>query len=313
MQFKLTLLGTNSASPAYDRFTSAQVLELEAKSYLIDCGEGAQIRMKQFGIKKSKIDQAFISHLHGDHINGFIGFLTSLGLNDRTKPLDVFAPNGLEKLLDAYNSLVGSTLPFPCRFHNLDTEQHRLIFEDQYLEVFSIPLLHRVPTSGFLFREKQKPRNIKGEKIREYQIPYPDIPAIKAGEDWFDSRGRRIPNAELTTDPPRQRSFAYCSDTAYTESIIPIIEGVDLLYHESTYCEDGASLAKERGHSTAREEAIIAKKAKVGKLVLGHYSSRYKTPDQFEQEAKAVFPNSVAGADGMVVEVVSRKSISRKS
>lgn len=306
-QFKLTLLGTNSASPTPNRFTSAQVLELEGQSYLIDCGEGTQIRMQQFGIKKAKIDQIFISHLHGDHINGLIGFLNSLALNGRTTPMQIFAPVGLEGLLHTYNSLTGGQLPYDCRFHNLNTEKHQLIFENKQVEVYSIPLDHRVPASGFLFREKTKLRSIIGEKIPLHQIPFKDIPSIKAGNDWIDTEGNLIPNNELTIDPPLPRSFAYCSDTAYKEDIIPIIKRVDLLYHEATYCEDGANLAKERGHSTAKEAATIAQKAEVNQLILGHYSSRYKTLEQFGQEAQSIFPNTLIGEDGVSVEVPLKK------
>ena len=303
MQFKLTLLGTNSATPAYDRFTSAQVLEVQGHAYLIDCGEGAQIRMQQYGIKKGRINQIFISHLHGDHINGLIGFLTSIALNGRIEPIEIFAPKGLAELLRAYDALTGGGLPYPCLFHDLDTASHQILFEDQLISVSSIPLDHRVPCSGFLFKEKERPRKIKSNLIDEYQIPYTAISGIKAGADWENPQGSIISNEVLTEAPVPARSYAYCSDTAYTESILPIIEGVDLLYHEATYCEDGASLAKERGHSTAKEAATIAQKAAVKQLVLGHYSSRYKSLSQFQIEANAVFPDTIIGHDGMVLEI----------
>lgn len=299
MQFQLTLLGTSSAIPSPRRFTAAQVLEVQGNAYLIDCGEGTQIRMQEFGVKKSKINQVFISHLHGDHINGLIGFITSFGLSGRTTAIDIFSPPGLENYFNAYNALTNNVLPFEVRFHEIDTQQNQLIFEDELLEVYSIPLVHRVPTCGFLFKEKDRPKSILGEKIGAYNIPYQDIPAIKQGQDWISTEGKRIPNEELTKAAPPPRSFAYCSDTSYTESIVPMVQGVDLLYHEATYCEDGAKLAKERGHATAKEAARIAKLAGVKQLILGHYSSRYKSTEQFEQEAKTVFTQTTAGEDGM--------------
>ena len=307
MQFQLTLLGTSSAIPSPRRFTAAQVLEVQGNVYLIDCGEGTQIRMQEFGVKKSKINQVFISHLHGDHINGLIGFITSFGLSGRTEAMDIFSPSGLKNYFDAYNALTNNVLPFEVRFHEIDTEKHQLIFEDALLEVYSIPLVHRVPTSGFLFKEKQRPKSIQGEKIGAYNIPYQDIPAIKQGQDWITPEGERIPNEELTKAPPRPRSYAYCSDTSYTENIVPIVQEVDLLYHEATYCEDGAKLARERGHATAKEAATIAKLAGAKQLILGHYSSRYKSLEQFEQEAKQIFPNTTAGEDGMQFEVTFEK------
>jgi ribonuclease Z len=307
MQFQLTLLGTSSAIPTPRRFTAAQVLEVQGNVYLIDCGEGTQIRMQEHGVRKSKINQVFISHLHGDHINGLIGFITSFGLSGRTEAMDIFSPPGLEKYFNAYNALTNNVLPFEVRFHEIDTEKHQLIFEDALLEVYSIPLFHRVPTSGFLFKEKQRPRSIQGEKIGAYNIPYQDIPAIKQGQDWITPEGERIPNKALTKAPPPPRSYAYCSDTSYTKSIVPIVQDVDLLYHEATYCEDGATLAKERGHATAKEAAMIAKLAGAKQLILGHYSSRYKSTAQFEQEAKAIFPNTAAGEDGMQFEVPFEK------
>ena len=303
MQFDLTLLGTNSAVPTADRFTTAQVLNVQSNAYLIDCGEGAQIRMQQFKVRRGKINAVFISHLHGDHINGLVGFLNSLALNNRSTTLDIFAPEGLKKLVDISLALVGSTFPYSCVFHTIDTTQSKLIFEDKYIEVYTIPLVHRVPTAGFLFKEKSRGRKIIADQIEQYSIPHSDIKSIKDGADWKNPEGTLIPNHLLTTDATPTRSYAYCSDTAYTESILPIIKGADLLYHESTYCEDAKELAGERGHSTAKEAATIAKLAGVKQLILGHYSSRYKNLDPFLNEAQSVFPNTVLGQDGMKLEV----------
>lgn len=303
MQFELTLLGTNSAVPTADRFTTAQVLDVQSNAYLIDCGEGAQIRMHQFKVRKGKINAVFISHLHGDHINGLVGFLNSLALNNRTTPLNIFAPEGLEKLVDISLTLVGSTFPYPCIFHTIDTTQSALIYEDKHIEVYTIPLVHRVPTSGFLFKEKSRGRKIIADRIEAYNVPFSEIKAIKAGADWESPDGTIIANHLLTSEATPVRSYAYCSDTAYTESILPIIKGVDLLYHEATYCEDASALAGERGHSTAREAATIAKLADVKQLILGHYSSRYKDLNPFLEEAQSIFPNVVLGQDGMKLEI----------
>ena len=308
MRFELTLLGTNSALPAYGRFPSSQVLNIQESHYLIDCGEGAQIRMVEFGVRSGRIRQAFISHLHGDHIYGLIGFLSSQSLTGRQRPLDIFAPSGLEEIIQVQLKHTGG-VGFSLRFHTIDTEKHQLIFEDKHTEVYSLPLLHRVPASGFLFREKERPRNMRPEKIEAYNIHYRDIPAIKAGAGLDLPGGRHIRNEELTLPPPAPRSYAYCSDTAYCEALVPLIQGVGLLYHESTFCEDMQEQAALTGHSTARQAATIAAMAGAGRLILGHYSSRYKSLEPFLQEARAVFPNTELGMDGRVFEVPEGKRV----
>ncbi|MCB0587230.1 MAG: ribonuclease Z [Phaeodactylibacter sp.] len=302
MRFELTLLGTNSALPAYGRFPSAQVLNVQERHYLVDCGEGAQIRMSQFGVRRSKIQQVFISHLHGDHIFGLAGFLSSMALLGREDPIELYSPKGLEEMVRVLFKYSGG-LSFPLHFHTLDTEKNQLIFEDKAITVHSLPLVHRVPSAGFLFREKERPRNMRPEKIETYNIHYRDIPAIKAGADYVLPDGRRISNEELTLPPPAPRSYAYCSDTAYHEPLASMIQGVDLLYHESTFCEDMREQAVLTGHSTARQAAEIARLAGAGRLILGHYSSRYKSLKPFLEEARAVFPNTELGDDGRVFEV----------
>lgn len=307
MQFSLTLLGTSSAMPQPGRFTSAQVLNVQERLYLIDCGEGTQMRMTDFQIKRSKINQIFISHLHGDHYYGLIGLLTSYALNDRKEPIDIFSPPGLEEIIKVMSlPQGGEVFPFPLRFHIVDTNQHQLIFEDKTLQVFSIPLLHRIPTSGYLFLEKERPRNILPKKIETYQISYPNIPAIKQGADFSLPNGEIIPNAELTTPPPQPRSYAYCSDTRFMPDIVPMIQNVDLLYHEATFMQNEQQNAIETLHSTAAEAATIAKSANVKQLVLGHFSTRYRDVKPLISEAKAIFPDTVEGIDGMVIEVPSR-------
>ncbi len=307
MNFELTILGTNSALPAYGRHPSAQVLQVQESSYLIDCGEGTQMRMNDFDIRRGKIRQIFISHLHGDHIYGLIGLLTSYALLGRKEPLDIFSPEGLEAMIQLQISYGGGRFPFPVRFHVIDTEVHQLIYEDKQLTVHTIPLNHRVPTCGFLFKERPRPRRMLPEQIEKYDIPFSKIKAIKAGEDLKLEDGRVISNDLLTTPSPEPRSFAYCSDTRYSETIIPFIKKVDLLYHESTFLHDAILRAQETLHSTALEAATIAHKARVGQLILGHYSSRYPDPKVFLKEALTIFDRSVLGIEGKTYSVPFRK------
>ncbi|NRB47092.1 MAG: ribonuclease Z [Saprospiraceae bacterium] len=296
--FEVQLLGTNSALPAFGRHPTSQILTIQKYKYLIDCGEGTQMRFQKFGVKPGRMNQIFISHLHGDHFYGLIGLLTTLGLIGRKRPLDIFAPEGLEEIIRVQTKYAGGDPPFTIRFHVTDTEKHQLIFENNQITVHSIPLDHRVPTSGFLFKEKPKARKMIGAKIQEYNIPYSAIPAIKDGKDFIDAKGQRIANALLTEEPTPPRSYAYCSDTRYKEDIIPLIQGADMLYHESTFQEDLIEKTIPTGHSTALQAAKIAKQANVGRLILGHFSSRYEDINSFADEAKAVFPTVVAGVEG---------------
>ena len=299
MVFELTVLGTSSALPAFNRFPSAQLLRLESRSYLIDCGEGTQLRLFQYARRIGKINQIFISHLHGDHYYGLMGVLSSLSLLGRKTALTVLGPEGLKEIFDTnlrYSG--GHPLSYPVHFQVIDPTRYQKVFEDTQVEVFSLPLDHRIPAAGFLFREKQRPRNMISEKILEYQIPYQQIPAIKAGADFIMEDGRPVPNEELTLPPPEPRSFAYCSDTSFKADLIPLLSGVDLLYHESTFCEDNRDRAHATGHSTAKEAATIAARAGAQQLILGHYSSRYEDLTCFLEEARAVFPNTELGEDG---------------
>ncbi|NET32258.1 MAG: ribonuclease Z [Cyanothece sp. SIO1E1] len=303
--FEVQLLGTNSALPAFGRHPTSQILSIQKYKYLIDCGEGTQMRFQKFGVKSGRMNQIFISHLHGDHFYGLIGLLTTLGLIGRTRPLDIFAPEGLEEIIRVQTKYAGGDPPFTIRFHVIDTEKHQLIFENNQITVHSIPLDHRVPTSGFLFREKVGERKMIGSTIQEYNIPYSAIPAIKKGEDYITTDGHRIANALLTEDPTPPRSYAYCSDTRFKEDIIPIIAESDILYHESTFQEDLIEKTIPTGHSTALQAAEIAKRANVGRLILGHFSSRYEDIDSFAEEARAVFPEVVAGVEGEIYRPLS--------
>jgi ribonuclease Z len=303
MNFELTFLGTNSALPAHGRFPSAQVLAVQEQLFLIDCGEGTQARMLDYHVKRHKINQVFISHLHGDHVFGLIGLLTTLNLMGRENKLDIFSPKGLEEVIHVQLRASQTHLGFPIDFHVVDTTAFRLIFENETVAVYSIPLLHRIPTNGFLFREKERLRNIRSEKIEEYELSVSQILAAKEGKNISLEDGRVLPNTELTKAPPPPRSYAYCSDTLYTESILPYIKGVDLLYHESTFIHDNQPRARETMHSTALEAATMAKKAEVKMLFLGHFSSRHKDVRVFEEEALRVFPHAIAAREGMQVSL----------
>jgi len=303
MKFELTILGSNAAVPGNGRNLSAQLLNVHEKYFLIDCGEGTQMQIGKFGIRKSKIHHIFISHLHGDHIFGLIGLLTSFSLDGRKEPIHIYSPKGLERLINVQLEISQSHLTYPLHFYEVDTTVHRLIYESDKIEVFSIPLKHRIEASGYLFKEKPLPLNIRAEKIEAHQIPYTAIPSIKAGEDYITPFGKCIDNKELTLPPKSIRTFAYCSDTMYIESLIPIIEGIDLLYHEATFANEKIEQAKITMHSTAQQAAAIAKMAKVKQLIIGHFSLRYKNVNVLLDEARAVFENTLAAEEGKRYEI----------
>jgi len=299
----LTILGCGSALPTRKNFPSAQLLELRDKQYLIDCGEGTQIRMRQMGLKTNRLGHIFISHLHGDHCFGLIGLISSFGMLKRTADLHIHAQPDLEKILKPQLMYFCQDLSFEIIFHNINPRKNELIYEDRSIQVFSIPLKHRVPCCGFLFEEKLRDRHIIREMIDFYHIPTWRIPKIKQGEDFITEDAEIIPNQQLTTAGEKPKRFAYCSDTAYSEKIIPIIEGVDCLYHESTFMESEMIRSNQTEHSTARQAAEIAQKAKVKKLIIGHYSARYSNQNELLNEAKAVFENTVLGEDLTVYEI----------
>ena len=261
------------------------------------------MRMQECQVKPGRLRAIFISHLHGDHCFGLIGLLTSLNLTGRDKPLNIYSPPGLRGMIEAQLAPTGTALQFPVHFHEVDPTVHSCITEDHLVKVYTIPLDHRIPCCGYLFREKERERNIYPEKIQEYDLSVTQIVAAKRGEDIRLADGRKIASAELTTPPPPPRAYAFCSDTRYKPDIIPVIKGVDLLYHESTFCQEYAKRATETGHSTALQAAQIARDANVGKLILGHYSSRYPDPSVFAAEAKTLFGESHAGLDGQTYTI----------
>lgn len=270
---------------------------------MIDCGEGTQIRMRQMNLKTNRLGHIFISHLHGDHVFGLIGMISSFGMLNRTADLHIHATADLEMIMSSQLNYFCEELPFRVIFHSFRPRQHELIYEDRSVKVFSIPLKHRVPSCGFLFEEKEGDRHIIREMIDFYNIPVSQIRKIKQGDNFVTGDGEIILNELLTKPAVAPKRYAYCSDTAYSEKIIPIIKEVDCLYHEATFMNDEITRAKSTLHSTAEQAATIAKKANVGKLIIGHYSARYPNKNELLNEAKAVFENTYLGEDMKVYEI----------
>lgn len=300
-EFELTILGCSSAKPTRRHHPSSQVLSYRGKLFMIDCGEGTQQQFYRYGLNQNRLGHIFISHLHGDHCFGLIGFISTLELQERTGEIVIHAHSDLETLLrpqiDYYCS--GSTLKI--RIEPLPTESAE-IYNDGTLRVISFPLKHSVPTFGFKFEEINKLPHIIKERVDRYNIPLKELPLIKEGADYLTPDGEIIPNSELVSPPSPTSSYAYCSDTKYTTSIIPYIKGVSLLYHEATYLHEMEKTAKKRYHTTALQAALIAKEAEVGQLMIGHYSSRYKDESPLLQEAQKEFANTILANEGLKIK-----------
>jgi len=303
MTFSVTILGSSSALPTPSRFSTAQALNVLERFFLIDCGEGTQIQLRRFKIKTARINHIFISHLHGDHFLGIFGLISSLNLLDRKLPLHIYAPFKLKALIDLFLISMDKGIDYEIIFHPHHYDGREIIFEDDKVMVESFPLRHRVPTCGFLFSEKPRLRNLRGNVIKELNIPIKSLQSIKEGADYHNEDGTVIPNNQLTTDSPKPRSYAFVSDTTKNPKIIPIIKDADLLYHEATYADDGKKRAKETGHSTARQAGEIAKQAHVKKLIIGHFSNRYKQLDTLLKEALEEFENTELAVDGKIIEI----------
>jgi len=298
MGFKLTILGSNSARPILARRPSAQILQANQETFLIDCGEGTQLQMIKYGIKSSKINHIFISHLHGDHYLGLIGLLDTLALSGRTTPMHIYGPPMLEKVLDLHHQISGFPSPYPIVFHPLIADQSRIIYETPELTVSTLVLSHRIPCTGFVFREKNLARRLLKAKTLEYNIPFTDFHDIKKGNDYTLPNGIVILNHELTDANRPPYSYAYCSDTAYFPDILPHIQNVSVLYHEATYLQDKISKAAIRGHATAQEAAAIALQANAERLILGHFSSSYQDLNPFLTEARPTFAQTYIAIEG---------------
>lgn len=293
----LTILGNNSAIPAWDRNPTAQILQSIDECYLIDCGEGTQLQLSRYKIRRSKMAHVFISHLHGDHYFGLIGLLTSMSLLSRTQDLHLHGPAALEQIIRLQLSVADTTLSYPLHFHPLQGEG--VIVDDNKIKISCFKVKHRIECWGFHFTEKKNPRKIDPVKARAYEIPNSFYDKLQQGEDYVTKKGTIIPNAEVTTEGPKAKSYAYCADTIYDETLIDKIKSVDLLYHEATYLQVLEQRAAERFHSTTAQAASIAKKGEVKKLLIGHFSSKYEVLDEFLTEAQSVFPNTDLALQGV--------------
>jgi len=299
---KLSILGCYSATPRALHNTTSQVLEIRNHLFLIDCGEGTQIQLRKHKIKFNRIKHIFISHLHGDHCYGLIGLISTFRLLNREMDLHIYGPKGIKEMILLQLKLSDSWTGYKLYFHELTSPDSELIFEDDTIAIHTIPLHHRIYTNGFLFKEKPAPRTLDVEAAEVHSIHKAYYQKLKQGFDVVNEDGVLIKNKLVTLPPPKPKSYAFCSDTAYNETIVPIINQCKVLYHEATFLEAHKALAAKTKHSTARQAASIAKQAQVGTLILGHYSSRYSTLEDFELEAKDIFEHVACAEDGKVFQ-----------
>lgn len=301
--FELLILGSSSAIPSDDRFPSAQLLNMREQLFLIDCGEATQNRLWSFKVRWSKISHICISHLHGDHVFGLPGLITSFSHLQRKEPLTICGPEGIQDFLEGTLRHSRAHLNFEIHYLELDHRSGTKFYDDGLLSITSFPLNHRVPTIGYVFKVEEHYRKLNIEKISQYAIPVSQYKKVVAGESISDMEGNVYTADEFSAPVHYLKSYAYCSDTRYDESIISFIKDVDVLYHETTYLEALAHKAQETGHSTAHQAAIMAKKSGVGRLITGHYSSRYHELNVFLQECQSVFPNTILGKEGLLVQI----------
>ena len=302
MKFELTILGSGGAIPTVQKNPTSQFLNIQDRYFLIDCGEGTQIQLRKYKCKFSKLDHIFISHLHGDHYLGLIGFLSSMNLLGRTREIHLYSPVELQKILDLYKEISGKSFSYDIIFHPLSFNGKDLVYEDKVLKVYSFPVSHSIPCCGFLFKENSFKRKIIKSKIKPYNLNINAIKELKEGKDYYFNN-KMIKNEELTIDGPKSRSYAYCADTKYNDAIVKYISNVDLLYHEATFLEDQRERAIKTFHSTAKDAGKIAHKSGALKLLIGHFSARYNDLLLFEEQAKQCFKNSIAVKDGDVYNI----------
>ncbi|MBB6112994.1 ribonuclease Z [Mucilaginibacter lappiensis] len=298
MKFEVTILGSSSATPIFNRNPTAQALNINERLYLIDCGEGTQQQMLRFDVKASRIDHIFISHLHGDHYLGLVGLLSSMHLNGRKKALYLFGPAHLKEIIDLQFKYSETTLQFPLEFTAIDAQKAEVIVNNSDVIVETIPLDHRIPCTGFLFKEKKRLRKLIKEKLEDLNVPVEYYTALKRGNDYTSASGKVYKNDTLTTDSQAPKSYAYCSDTLYNEQYFEQISNVTLLYHESTFLNDMLDRAKETHHTTALQAGEIALKTHARRLLIGHFSARYKTLNELLDEARSVFPETELAIEG---------------
>ena len=302
-KFELHILGCGSALPTTRHFATSQVVNLRDKLFMIDCGEGAQMQLRKSRLKFSRLNHIFISHLHGDHCFGLMGLISTFGLLGRTAELHIHSPKGLEELLTPMLNFFCHTLAYKVIFHEFDTRQTSVVYEDRSMTVTTIPLQHRIPCCGFLFAEKARPNHIIRDMVDFYKVPVYELNRIKNGSDYVTPEGEVIANTRLTrpSDPPRK--YAYCSDTIFRPEIVEQLSGVDLLFHEAPFAESELARAKETYHTTAAQAARIALEAGVRQLVIGHFSARYEDESILLKEASAVFPNTILAKENLCISL----------
>lgn len=302
-KFQVHILGCGSALPTRHHLPASQVVSLRGKLFMMDCGEGAQLQCRRSHLKFANLNHIFLSHLHGDHCFGLIGLISTFGLQNRTSDLHIYGPVGLQEALQPQLDFFCTGIPYRVVMHEVSTKHSEVIFEDRSVSVTTIPLKHRVPCCGYLFREVQSLPHIRRDMIDFLKIPHYAINSIKEGAGWTTEEGKFFPHERLVTPAKRARSYAYLSDTTYLPQNAELVKGVDLLFHESTFLDRDKSFAKQTFHSTTKQAAEFAKMADVGRLMLGHYSSRYDDDNLFLEEAKEIFPNTILANEGLVVEV----------
>jgi len=297
----VTILGNNSAVPAFDRHPTSQVVSLDGTNYLVDCGEGTQIQMIKYKIRRGKISHIFISHLHGDHYFGLVGLINTFSLLSHQQDLHVFGPSQLQEIIELQLKVAETNLSYKLHFHTITEEA--VLVDDNKIKISCFRTNHRIECYGFVFEEKRKPRKLDPEKAIEYEVPSSFYERLRDGEDYLRKDGMIVKNEWVTTKALKGDKYSFCGDTKYDESIIPHIKGSDMIYHETTYLDNLRERATERFHSTTKQAATIAKKAEVKRLLIGHFSSKYPELDEFEIEAREVFENTDLALEGVTYQV----------
>jgi ribonuclease Z len=303
MRFEVTILGSSSATPIFNRNPTAQALNINEHLYLIDCGEGTQQQLLRYDVKATRIDHIFISHLHGDHYLGLVGLLSSLHLNGRRKPLKLFGPVHLKEIIDIQFKYSETVINYPLEFYATNPDRPEVILDNQDIIVETIPLDHRVPCTGFLFRQKKRLRKLLKDKVAELNIPLEYFTSLKKGKDYITPDGTVYPNETLTADPSEPKMYAYCSDTIFNSRYFDQINGADLLYHEATFLHNMLTRAKDTYHTTAWQAAEVAVETGAKKLLIGHFSARYKSLNELLEEARNVFPETELAIEGKTFEI----------
>jgi ribonuclease Z len=302
MSFKLTILGSSSAIPTIDRNPTAQLLNVNERFFLIDCGEGTQVQLRKYQLSFQRISHIFISHLHGDHYFGLIGLISSMHLLGRKKDLHIHAHKELKEIIDLQLLSSNTELNYPFFFHPIPEDSEGIILEDDNLKVSNIILDHSIKCSGFVFEEIRSKRKIIKSEVEKLNIPYDKMKSLKNGVDWINKKGEVIPNEQLTIENSKPHTYAFCSDTRYNKQLISKIEGVDLLYHETTFKKDLEERAFQTGHSTTLQAASIARKSNVKSLLIGHYSQRYRDFQELADESKEIFENVIVSYSGLEID-----------